>query len=84
MPGELNVTPELEQWVREIVRDEIRMAATRDQRHGWSPDKMVAAMERIRERRKTMALPADVVDALIEEHRKEFGRGPLIDEPDDA
>ena len=79
MSTELEVSPKVEERVRAIVQEELdkRLSGVQE---GWSREKMLAAMKRIRERRKQIALPPDVVDAIIEEHRREMGRGSLTDD----
>ncbi len=79
MSLELEVNPQLEERMRAIAREEVAKQLF-GVREGWSHEKMVAAMQRIVERRKRIALPPEVVDEIIEEHRREMGRGPLVDD----
>lgn len=79
MSTETVVSPELEKRLRSIVQDELHRrdsASSED----WSLEQMQAAIARIRERRKRIALPPGVLEALIEETRREFGRGPLVED----
>jgi hypothetical protein len=79
MAVELELKPEVEARIREIARDEVtkRLSGVRDD---WSLETMQAAMRRLVELRRKIALPAEELEALLEEHRREMGRGPLTDE----
>lgn len=82
MAVDLEITPEVEQRLRAIARDEMerwRQGVQED----WSPEKMRAAMRRIVERRQRISMTPEEVEQLIEEHRREIGRGPLVDEDAD-
>ena len=48
--------------------------------NGWSRERMLQAMQRMEQLRARMSIPADELEELLEEHRREIGRGPLIDE----
>ena len=70
--------------IRNIVREETGEVRPRVRRAGLPQSEMKQAMQRIIELRDQMKLPADAFDDIIEEHRREFRRGPLTDEDDDA
>jgi hypothetical protein len=74
MSTELELSREMEQAMRRIAREEVERWS-QGVRDDWSLEKMQAAMRRLCELRKTISIPPDVVDDLIEEHRREFGRG---------
>jgi hypothetical protein len=80
----LKVSPETEEWVREIVRDELNRDRPRERRVGAPPSEMEAVWRRIDELRTRIAMDPDELEELLEEHRREMGRGPLVDEPGDA
>lgn len=81
MSTQLQITPELEERMRAIARDEFekRLLGVRED---WSVQRMQAAMTRLEALRKQVALPPDAVEEIIEEHRREFGRGPLVESQD--
>jgi hypothetical protein len=78
---EIRGSVQLTNLIREIVREELGNSSPRERRAGLPQSEMQAAMARLEERRKKIALPPEVVEAILEEHRREFGRGPLVDEP---
>jgi hypothetical protein len=102
MSTQLEITPEVERRLREIVREELGDLPGSSTHHGLPQSEMralmdrttgrsaaqawgayegrpqaeiVAAMERVEELREKIALPIEEVEALLEEHRREFGRG---------
>jgi hypothetical protein len=82
MEVRVQLSPEVERAIEDAVRREVRRQLT-GSREDWSPEKMRAAMDRIVERRKQVAFPPDELEAMLEEHRKEIGRGPLVEERDE-
>jgi hypothetical protein len=82
MAVRVELSREVENAIEEAVRREVRRQLT-GVRESWSPEKMRAAMDRIEERRTRVAFPPEEVEALLEEHRREIGRGPLVEEPNE-
>jgi hypothetical protein len=76
-----SITPELEDMVRKIVRDEMQRTHPTSMRHGLPKESMHQAMDRIVELRKRIRVPPGEFTEILEEHRREFGRGPLVDDP---
>lgn len=72
------VTPEMETWLRSLIHEELRNLQSRERHVGHDPVQMKTIMARIKERRKRIGLPSDVVEEIIREHRAEVGRGPLV------
>jgi hypothetical protein len=81
MPVDLEVRPETEAWIRTVVRDEIRNHRRQGRQHGVDPSQMEEVMARMDRLRARMNLSREALEEAIEEHRRELGRGPLVDEP---
>jgi hypothetical protein len=75
MAHEIDIPSQVEERPRETAREEAEGWQPHRQRQ-WSPESMRAAMARLRELRKRMVIPEDELEALLEEHRREIGRGP--------
>lgn len=78
---EIRGSHQITQLIREIVREEMGEDRQRVRQAGLPRSEMKEAMRRLVELRKRIKLPPDIVEAIIEEHRRECGRGPLVDEP---
>jgi hypothetical protein len=79
--GQVELSPEMRALIQEAVAKELHHLKP-GVRPDWSVERMQAAMKRIVERRRRIGLPPDVVEQIIEEHRREFGRGPLVPDED--
>jgi hypothetical protein len=77
---EVLASPEGREAVRQAVTTWGLHQGPRERLHRPPPEVVRAAMERIEERRKRIAMPPEELEALLEEHRREFHRGPLVDE----
>jgi len=67
---------------RESACDELGASGgsmSRMRRAGLPQSEMPTVMAWIQELQKRIALSSDVLDEIIEEHRQDFGRGPLAD-----
>lgn len=71
--------PDLDERIRRIVQEELneRLSGRRGE---WSQERAAAALDRILERRRRIGMPDEVVDALLQQHRQEIGRGPLTED----
>lgn len=78
MSTKVEISPEIVKLVKDCVKEEVEKRVL-GVREDWSQARVVAAMERLEERRKRIALPREIFDEIIEEHRRDFGRGPLVD-----
>ena len=72
----IEITPEVEARIREIVRDEILKSET-THRPPWSFDRMDAAMRRVEENRKPTATPRQERATAIEEPSETLTAPPV-------
>lgn len=70
--------------LREMIREELRERNPRFRRAGLPQSEMKAVMERILALRSRFTMTAEEMEQLIEEHRREIGRGPLVPEDEAA
>ena len=76
-------TPQATNVIRTIVRQELETARPREWHAGLPQEEMRSVMARIVELRKEIAMPPDALEEILEEHRREMGRGSLTDADDE-